>query len=92
MKILMVCLGNICRSPGTWHYARSHWYVPSTMGGRFLGTGAGMQEKPQTLDLFWRPKKHGLDISKQRARKITNEDIELFDLILQWMRRITTML
>ena len=83
MKILMVCLGNICRSPlahgimqdriGMYHLP---WEVDSA------GTGGWHAGEAPDFRSVLEAKKHGLDISKQRARKITPGDFELFDLIL----------
>jgi protein-tyrosine phosphatase len=82
MKILMVCLGNICRSPLAEgilkHYIKREkldWFVDSA------GTGAwhiGNPPDPRSIELA---KKHGIDISDQRARKIRSTDFEEFDII-----------
>lgn len=83
MKILMVCLGNICRSPlaqGILEKKISdlglNWYVDSA------GTGSWhVGEKPDKRSISV-AKKNGLDISNQRARQITKADLKLFDIIL----------
>ncbi|MEL6971864.1 MAG: low molecular weight protein-tyrosine-phosphatase [Bacteroidota bacterium] len=82
MKILMVCLGNICRSPlaeGILQAkARTHnlpWQVDSA------GTGAyhvGEQPDPRSQAVAH---KYGLDISTQRARQFKASDFDRFDLI-----------
>ncbi len=82
MKILMVCLGNICRSPLAEgilkHYIKREkldWFVDSA------GTGAwhiGNPPDPRSIEVA---KKHGIDISDQRARKIRSSDFEEFDVI-----------
>ena len=82
MKFLMVCLGNICRSPlgeGILrHKAESlelDWEVDSA------GIGSWHIGKPpfhmsQNIAL-----KNGVDISRQRGRQFEREDIARFDRI-----------
>jgi protein-tyrosine phosphatase len=82
MRILMVCLGNICRSPlaeGVLQYkafkAGLQWSVESA------GTGAWHAgEHPHHLSIKV-AKKNGIDISKQRARQFVKEDFITYDLI-----------
>lgn len=83
MKILMVCLGNICRSPlaegimkEKVKAQRLDWRVDSA------GTGAyhiGELPDPRSIEIA---RQYGIDLTDQRARKITHEDLEEFDLIL----------
>ncbi len=82
MKFLMVCLGNICRSPlgeGVLrHKAESRglaWEIDSA------GTGNWHVGKPpfhmsQNVAL-----KNGIDISSQRCRQFEREDLKRFDRI-----------
>ena len=82
MKILMVCLGNICRSPlaegilqhKAWQ-AGLQWSVESA------GTGAYHIGKPPHTLSQKVAKLNGIDISKQRARQFCKEDFEQFDFI-----------
>lgn len=78
----MVCLGNICRSPLAEgilkHYIKKEkldWFVDSA------GTGAWHIGNPPDSRSIEVAKKHGLDISSQRARKIRSTDFEEFDII-----------
>lgn len=83
MKVLMVCLGNICRSPlaeGILEdMVKSHkldWQVDSA------GTGAyhvGEMPDPRSIAIA---DKYGIDITGQRARQFNKEDFNVFDLIL----------
>ncbi len=82
MKILMVCLGNICRSPLAegilQHKAWQHnlqWTVESA-GTAAYHTGEPPHKLSQKV-----AKINGVDISKQKAQKFKKEDIHNFDLI-----------
>jgi len=82
MKILMVCLGNICRSPlaqGILEAKASehelNWKIDSA------GTAAyHVGEKPDSRSISTAAI-NGLDITSQRARKFRKNDFEEFDLI-----------
>lgn len=84
MKILFVCLGNICRSPTAEAVLRQ---LARTEPGLALeidsaGTGgyhAGSAPDPRTLAAA---RKRGVDMSALRARKIERADFQRFDLIL----------
>ncbi len=78
-KILMVCLGNICRSPlaeGILSSKLNHEFIVDSAGTGDWHTG----EKPDKRSIEV-AKKHGIDISYQRARQIKKSDLEEFDLI-----------
>ncbi|MEQ8702476.1 MAG: low molecular weight protein-tyrosine-phosphatase [Phaeodactylibacter sp.] len=83
MKILMVCLGNICRSPlaqGILEQKAAekglNWSVDSA------GTGSWhIGESPDPRSVYTAGQ-HGLDISGQRARQFRRQDLQDFDLIL----------
>lgn len=82
MKILMVCLGNICRSPlaegilqAKATAAGLNWQIDSA------GTnGYHVGESPHPLSQKV-AKINGIDISMQRARRFRAADFEEFDLI-----------
>jgi protein-tyrosine phosphatase len=82
MRILMVCLGNICRSPlaeGILEFkarqARLDWKVDSA------GTnGYHVGEPPHALSQKV-ARINGIDISRQRARKFIADDFQRFDKI-----------
>lgn len=79
-RILMVCLGNICRSPLAHGIMQSklpeeHFYVDSA------GTAAyhiGNMPDRRSIAVA---KKYGLDISAQSARQFTVADFDAFDYI-----------
>lgn len=83
MKILMVCLGNICRSPLAEgivrHLANEQqldWEIASA------GTGNWHVGQPADKRSIAVAKKYGYDISKQRARHFNARMFEEFDHIL----------
>ena len=78
----MVCLGNICRSPiaeGVLkHKVKVHgldWVVESA-GTNSYHTGEAPHKYSQKVCL-----EHGIDISHQRARTFTKEDLLQYDKI-----------
>lgn len=80
VKILMVCLGNICRSPLAQGLLASK--LPN---GKFFvdsaGTGnwhVGKQPDQRSISTA---QKNGLDISNQRGRQFTSNDFDSFDYI-----------
>jgi len=82
MKILMVCLGNICRSPLAEGILQDkavkaglNWQVESA-GTNGYHTG----EPPHHLSIKV-AQKNGIDISQQRSRIFTASDFEDYDVI-----------
>lgn len=82
MKILMVCLGNICRSPlaeGILQQkameAGLNWTVESA-GTNGYHTGEPPHHLSQKV-----AKLNGIDISRQRSRKFTAADFDTYDKI-----------
>lgn len=83
MKILMVCLGNICRSPIAEGILQSkckaaglNWQVDSA------GTnGYHAGERPHNMSQMV-SKLNGVDISGQRSRPFRAMDFKNFDLII----------
>ncbi|MEI8278270.1 MAG: low molecular weight protein-tyrosine-phosphatase [Bacteroidota bacterium] len=82
MRILMVCLGNICRSPiaeGVLKHKVQqqglHWVVASAATESYH-----IGEHPHRLSQQV-CKQHGIDISQQRAIKFTTADFAKYDMI-----------
>ena len=78
-KILMVCLGNICRSPlaeGILRSKLSEDFIVDSAGTG--GWHAG--ELPDKRSIAT-AKNRGLDITNQRARQFKKSDFEIFDSI-----------
>ena len=83
MRVLMVCLGNICRSPlaqGILEYKvnqrRLNWNIDSAGTSSWHIGEAPDKRSTSTAKL------HGINISRQRARQFTASDFSHFDLIL----------
>jgi protein-tyrosine phosphatase len=82
MKILMVCLGNICRSPlaegilqDKAFKAGLKWSVESA-GTNSYHTGEAPHPISQKV-----AKLNGIDICNQRARRFVAEDFDVYDKI-----------
>lgn len=79
-RILMVCLGNICRSPLAEGILRSKVYSSKTFVDS-AGTGAyHAGELPDRRSIAI-AKENGIDITDQKARKFSVNDFDNFDLI-----------
>ena len=83
MKILFVCLGNICRSPMAEVILRDkikhlplNWTIDSA---GLMGFLEGMAPDPRGQEVM---SKRGLDISHLRSRKVTPEDLDHFDWVI----------
>jgi len=82
-KILFVCLGNICRSPLAEGVAKKYIQERGLdMDADSAGTGSWHIGEPPCEGSQKIAKIHGIDISSYRARQVTPEDIEKFDIIV----------
>jgi protein-tyrosine phosphatase len=81
-KILMVCLGNICRSPlaeGVMRHLAAQHSIPvevDSCGTANYHVGA----KPDNRSIK-KAAEYGIDISPLRGRQFSKQDFEQFDLI-----------
>jgi len=83
MKILFVCLGNICRSPLAAGILQKqvrelglNWQVESAgLANKYVGCAAD----PRVLGVA---QKHGIDISQHIARKFQLTDFDRYDMII----------
>lgn len=79
MKVLMVCLGNICRSPMAEGIIRNLGKNQITVDS--AGTsGYHIGSKPDSR-MMTTAHKYGIDLSKLRARKFDVSDFDEFDII-----------
>ncbi len=88
MKILAVCLGNICRSPLAEGLLRREikargldWEVAS---GGTAGYHTGKAPDPRSQAVA---REHGLDISDQRSYHVTADDLEVYDVVFAMDRQ-----
>lgn len=85
VKVLFVCMGNICRSP-TAHAVFQKRLEEQGLAGRIVvdscGTCSwhiGKQPDPRAMEAGLR---RGYDLSPLRARQIQADDVEKFDYVL----------
>lgn len=83
MRIMMVCLGNICRSPLAQgimeHLVNEHhldWIIDSS------GTSGWHNGEKPHRDSIAIAKKHGIDISGQRSAQFSMYDFDEYDHII----------
>ncbi|RXM53456.1 MULTISPECIES: low molecular weight protein-tyrosine-phosphatase [unclassified Chryseobacterium] len=79
MKILMVCLGNICRSPLAEGIMKTK--VPESFMVDSAGTISMHEGEHPDKRAIKTAANHSVDISRQRSRPITRKDYETFDKI-----------
>lgn len=85
MRVLLVCMGNICRSPmaeGVLRHRLAERELPLPVEIDSAGThgyhhGAPPDPRAQAAAL-----RRGVDISGLRARRVIPEDFERFDLVI----------
>lgn len=79
-RILMVCLGNICRSPLAEGILKSK-LDPSKFEVDSAGTSGFHEDELPDQRSIEVANKNGLDITDQRSRKFLKEDLKIFDYI-----------
>ncbi len=80
LKVLMVCLGNICRSPlaeGILKNKVDHHSIAVDSAGT-SATHAGELPDPRSIEVA---QKYGIDITDQRSRPFKKNDFSKFDQI-----------
>ena len=89
-RILMVCTGNICRSPLAEALMRSELERRGLDGSHVSSAGTGAWDGTQASDgAYLVGLEHGLDLSSHRARLITKDIVSDSDLILTMARHQT---
>ncbi len=85
IRVLFVCLGNICRSPLAEGIFR-HMALETAGGRKFFADSAGIggwhRGEPPDRRAIWAARRRGIDISTQRSRQIASADFRRFDCIL----------
>ena len=85
VRVLFVCLGNICRSPtaeGVFRYlveeqGESNWIQIDSAGTHAYHVGSSPDGRAQQAAL-----KRGIDLSTLKGRQAIVEDFDLFDIVL----------
>ncbi len=83
VKVLLVCLGNICRSPaaeGVLRAKAKERGIKLTIES--AGTGGWHAGDPPDARMIKMAAKRGIDISYQRARQVDLSDFYQFDYLL----------
>lgn len=83
MKVLMVCTGNICRSPTAEGVLRELARREAlTLHVESAGTHDYHVGEPPDERAQHHARRRGYDLSRQRARRVRKSDFQEFDLIL----------
>jgi protein-tyrosine phosphatase len=82
MRILMVCLGNICRSPTAAATLRAEaaaaGVVVDVDSAGTAGWHEGRGADPRTIE---HARRRGLDLTRHRARRVRDDDFAGFDRV-----------
>ncbi len=85
VRVLLVCMGNICRSPmaeGVLRQRIAERERPLPVEVDSAGTHGYHHGAPPDARARAAALRRGIDISSLRARRVTPEDFERFDLVL----------
>ena len=85
MRILFVCMGNICRSPsaeGVFRRLLAERKLALDIEIDSAGTHDYHLDQPPDRRTIEAARRRGIDLSGLRARQVRTEDFERFDLIL----------
>ncbi len=85
INVLMVCMGNICRSPlahGLFEELVQREGLSDRIWVDSAGTHAYHVGEPPDPRSQQTAQSHGIDLSRQRARRVEHPDFEQFDYIL----------
>jgi protein-tyrosine phosphatase len=77
-RVLVICIGNICRSPIAEGLLARAW-PEKTVRSAGLGAMVGYPADPMSIDLM---AEQGIDISAHRAQSLTPRMVSEFDLIV----------
>lgn len=86
-QVLLVCTGNICRSPLAEALMRRELQSRGSDGDEVLSAGTGAWEgAPASEGAYLVALEHGLDLSNHRARLLTKEVVKSADVIFTMAR------
>ena len=85
LRVLMVCMGNICRSP-TAQGVLEKAVADAGLAQRITVDSAGTEDyhigRPPDERAQAHALRRGIDLSAQRARQLASRDFDTFDLVL----------
>ena len=85
VKVLFVCMGNICRSP-TAQGVFEKLVEEQSLAGQIVIDSAGTHAyhigEPPDVRATQAARRRGIDLSTQTARRVSPEDFEKFDYVL----------
>lgn len=85
IKVLFVCMGNICRSPlahGLFEHRVAMAGLAEKIAIDSAGTHAYHVGNPPDPRSQQTAQRHGIDLSSQRARQVKEGDFEQFDYVV----------
>jgi len=85
VKVLFVCMGNICRSPtaqGVFEKLVAETSLSGTVMTDSAGTHAYHVGEPPDSRASAAARRRGIDLSGQKARRVEEADFEIFDYVL----------
>ena len=85
VKVLFVCMGNICRSPtahGVFENMIENQALSHLVEVDSAGTHAYHVGEPPDGRATATARQRGVDLTRQRARKVVNSDFDEFDYVL----------
>ncbi len=85
LRILFVCLGNICRSPlaeGLFRKLAQEAGLHDPIEVKSAGTSAYHLDEPPHPGVRQLAREYGFSLDGKRSRQITPEDLQRFDLII----------
>ena len=85
LRVLLVCMGNICRSPtaeGVLRKRLADAGLDKRVDVDSAGTGGWHVGEPPDSRAQRHALNRGYDLSRQRARRVVEADFERFDLVL----------
>lgn len=85
VRVLFVCLGNICRSP-TAQGVFEHTVAKAGLSGQVSADSAGTTDwhvdEPPDPRAIRAARRRGIDLSRQRGRQVSATDFAAFDYVL----------
>jgi low molecular weight protein-tyrosine phosphatase len=85
VRVLFVCMGNICRSPtaqGVFEHLVEHHGLAQQIHIDSAGTHAYHIGEPPDVRAAQAARKRGIDLGGQRARRVSEDDFLYFDYVL----------